>query len=409
MDGSERWDETWHRLLGWTDGQGPSERLAAQLLAAEGYQDIDPSHPLGGKDGGRDATCTKDGRDWIMAVYFPRGQQSLSEIKKKLTDDLASAAEHAPYGVAFVTNQELRLSERRDLEQLGGQIRVKLFHLERITTILDQPAMASVRWQFLKIGSSQPAIEVELEIVGEALCFTNGEAVREHYLEETAKKAREQAEQKSPPAATALLRNLPQFSGTPKPRTADEVERRISRWEKEVRQGWAQCEGHLAAAVGPALHLRLTNNSKAMLNAVQIIITMHGVRGFDWLGTEHLDWSKVLPPVFPRQRDPYFGGMDSTFLQTVRWKGDPIGWENKGDAVIVTIDLEYLRPHPTWESPQPDVVLVLADNNLTEVTAEWTLTTQGHGEVYRGEPVSIPVRALSMADAVRSVTSKEDD
>ena len=29
---SSRWDETWCRLRDWTNGQGPSERLAAQFL-----------------------------------------------------------------------------------------------------------------------------------------------------------------------------------------------------------------------------------------------------------------------------------------------------------------------------------------------------------------------------------------
>ena len=49
-----RQDETWHRLREWTSGQTPSERLAAQLLVASDYKDVDPSHPLGGPDGGRD-------------------------------------------------------------------------------------------------------------------------------------------------------------------------------------------------------------------------------------------------------------------------------------------------------------------------------------------------------------------
>jgi len=31
-----RWDETWHRLLEWTNGQAQSERLAAQILISEG-------------------------------------------------------------------------------------------------------------------------------------------------------------------------------------------------------------------------------------------------------------------------------------------------------------------------------------------------------------------------------------
>lgn len=79
-----RWDETWHRLREWTNGQAPSERLAAQILLHEGYKSLDPSHPLGGKDGGKDAICQKGNQKWLMAVYFPRGQQDFNEIKKKL-------------------------------------------------------------------------------------------------------------------------------------------------------------------------------------------------------------------------------------------------------------------------------------------------------------------------------------
>ena len=52
-----RWDETWHRLRDWTNGQAPSERLAAQILLSVGYTGLDPSHPLGGKDGMKDAVA----------------------------------------------------------------------------------------------------------------------------------------------------------------------------------------------------------------------------------------------------------------------------------------------------------------------------------------------------------------
>ena len=44
--------ETFYRLLEWDKGQAASERLAALILEQEGFRDIDPSHPLGGKDGG---------------------------------------------------------------------------------------------------------------------------------------------------------------------------------------------------------------------------------------------------------------------------------------------------------------------------------------------------------------------
>lgn len=46
--------ETFYRLLEWDKGQAASERLAALILEQEGVRDIDPSHPLGEKDGGKD-------------------------------------------------------------------------------------------------------------------------------------------------------------------------------------------------------------------------------------------------------------------------------------------------------------------------------------------------------------------
>ena len=47
-------DETWQRLLSWSKGQKSSERLSGLLLQADNYKSIDPSHPLGGKDGLKD-------------------------------------------------------------------------------------------------------------------------------------------------------------------------------------------------------------------------------------------------------------------------------------------------------------------------------------------------------------------
>lgn len=152
---SSRWDETWHRLREWTNGQAPSERLAAQLIIEAGYSNIDPSHPLGGKDGGKDAICTYKGERWVMAVYFPRGQKDFSEIRQKFEFDCVGATKNNASGIVFVSNQELRLSEREELRKASGKLKFDLFHLEKITTILDSPAMASVRHQFLGISSDQ--------------------------------------------------------------------------------------------------------------------------------------------------------------------------------------------------------------------------------------------------------------
>jgi hypothetical protein len=152
-----RYDETWHRLREWTKGQTPSERLAAQILIHEGFSDLDPSHPLGGKDGGKDAIARKEGLRFAMAVYFPRGQQTFNAIKAKFEDDLAGARGTSADGIAFITNQELTLGQREDIKTLAMPTAVELFHLERVTTILDTPDMATIRQQFLDIEAESPS------------------------------------------------------------------------------------------------------------------------------------------------------------------------------------------------------------------------------------------------------------
>jgi hypothetical protein len=149
-------DDTWRRLLEWTGGQKGSERLAAHILRADGFEDIDPSHPLGGPDGTKDALARKAGKKWTVAVYFPRGQQTYKDIKKKFKSDLRGIGKDGTNAMAFITNQELTLSERERLRgiPLGG-ITVEIYHLERIAQMLDSPELYGVRLEFLDIQMSK--------------------------------------------------------------------------------------------------------------------------------------------------------------------------------------------------------------------------------------------------------------
>lgn len=147
--------ETWHRLLEWDKGQAPSERLAAILLSNEGFKNMDPSHPLGGRDGLKDMVLSYNGGRWIGAVYFPRGQQNFSDIKDKLSHDLDGVKTNGAAGIVFVTNQELRLSERKILIELNPSIDVQIYHLERIASLLNTPAYYGVRMEFLEIEMSK--------------------------------------------------------------------------------------------------------------------------------------------------------------------------------------------------------------------------------------------------------------
>lgn len=147
--------ETFNRLLNWDRGQAPSERLAAIILSKEGFKGVDPSHPLGGKDGLKDMLLSFNGKRWIGAVYFPRGQQSFTEIKTKFTHDLSGIDANNAEGLAFVTNQEIRLSERKILTEISPEIDVQIYHLERIASLLNTPSCYGIRMEFLDIEMSK--------------------------------------------------------------------------------------------------------------------------------------------------------------------------------------------------------------------------------------------------------------
>ena len=145
--------ETWHRLLEWDKGQAPAERLAAVVLLSDGdgFRNVDPSHPLGGRDGLKDLILANNGTKWIGAVYFPRGQQGFSDIKSKFEHDLEGVKHNNANGIVFVTNQELRLLERKELTEIDDDIDVQIYHLERLATLLNSPENYGIRMEFLEI------------------------------------------------------------------------------------------------------------------------------------------------------------------------------------------------------------------------------------------------------------------
>lgn len=135
--------------------QTPAERLAGHILRLDGFNSLDPSHPLGGKDGLKDLVAVRDGQKWIAAAYFPREQQPFNSIKSKFINDSAGIAVNGAQGSAFITNQELRISERTKLLNLLDEIPVEIYHLERIAQILDSPPAYGVRLEFLDIPMSK--------------------------------------------------------------------------------------------------------------------------------------------------------------------------------------------------------------------------------------------------------------
>jgi hypothetical protein len=142
--------ETWHRLLEWDRGSPNAERLAAAILPFYGFEKIDPQAPLGGRDGRKDIICFKKDKKFVAAAYFPRGQKNLIDILDKFNSDMEGVTINKAEGFIFITNQELRLSERETLKSLCKD-EFELLHLEKLTTLLNQPKCFALRLEFLDI------------------------------------------------------------------------------------------------------------------------------------------------------------------------------------------------------------------------------------------------------------------
>ena len=143
-------------LRDWRYGQTQAERLVAALLHLEGFEAVDPQHPLGGQDGLKDVLCRKDKLLWVAAAYFPATRPTLNSIKKKFKDDFVGVTSNVAHGFVFFVNQTLTVGEREQLRSLAGETPAEVYHLERIRSLLDAPKGCGVRLEYLRIPMTEP-------------------------------------------------------------------------------------------------------------------------------------------------------------------------------------------------------------------------------------------------------------
>lgn len=142
-------------LRDWRYGQTQAERLVAALLHLEGYDEVDPQHPLGGPDGLKDVLCRKDGVSWVAAAYFPPTLATVRDIKVKFMHDFAGVASNNAQALAFFVNQPLTIGERQEILSQAGHTRTELYHLERIRSLLDAPKGCGIRLEYLRIPMTE--------------------------------------------------------------------------------------------------------------------------------------------------------------------------------------------------------------------------------------------------------------
>ncbi|WP_431839983.1 hypothetical protein [Gordonia hongkongensis] len=385
-----RIDETQHRLLAWTNGQH-SERLAAQVLLEEGYVDLDPSHPYGGPDGGRDGICSRDGRRWVMAVYFPRGQVTYNDTEKKLLSDIESAAKHSPYGVVFVTNQELKLADRQKLRDVDDSVEIEIFHMERVAQILDKPSMHAVRKRYLDIDADKIPLSVTFIVNGAAHALTDPDTlldklceIEENGIRERAAKSRVNRLRSAFPMPA-----LPGAPADPGPITPEQEERLVEAMRATAQAKRTRGLDYLAARAFAGVQFAVANTEPVFLTRVRVTATFH-----DAYGLEPMDAGPNLPD---KVRDPDYVAPSAGLFSAptldiggLRFDNNPVHFENFGDDLQVTIDLDTLRPPPDrgFVGKSSDVIVV-ARNPDDPVKVSWFVTAESYGTPQQGDPFEL--------------------
>lgn len=147
-------NNTFQILINWDKGRVFSERMAAKILAIEGYENVDPQSPIGGPDGKKDIICTKYGKKFVVGCYFPSSQKSFKDIESKFGDDIEGVKNHQADGFIFLTNQKITPTERINLTS-GHNFETTIYHGERVCGILDSPKGYGVRLEYLGVELSR--------------------------------------------------------------------------------------------------------------------------------------------------------------------------------------------------------------------------------------------------------------
>lgn len=187
----------------------------------------------------------------------------------------------------------------------------------------------------------------------------------------------------------------------------------LDEWADSVRESWADSVQYLAGWAYTPVRLSIEQLSDQFLKAVRIDLRFPGVRGAKPKVGHEFDLRKFalqkprLPGSAPRVSTPTSNfltpGYDLSDLKPV---GYPVEWENVGDEVVVTVELEHLRPRTVWKSEPVDVVLLIpgiVDRDSLEVV--WTATAEGVNGRAEGT-FSIPVRREQVFTSLARLTNR---
>ena len=140
------------------------------------------------------------------------------------------------------------------------------------------------------------------------------------------------------------------------------------------------------------------------------MLIFHGAKGVAYEDITLFEYDKFEDPSWEPPYNPLMGPAVAPTLRFAHAKDYPVAWRHNDDGDLeVTITLPELRPYPERRSDDDDIVLVLRDVNLDEVKVTYKATAHGYGDVFEGEPITVPIEKVNMFESFQAAfeASKE--
>jgi hypothetical protein len=214
-------------------------------------------------------------------------------------------------------------------------------------------------------------------------------------------------------SATEFLPRIPGIPGAgeppkpPEPMSEEQIEAEVAQYRAALESRWSSCRDYLAGISWPGLRFRIRNEAKSSLTDVEVILTFHGARGVDFEELEEFELLKVEDPSRVPLRYPLYYTAVAPPLHVARPSDYPIEWRHNDDGdLVVMVTLPRLRPVPEWRSDEygEEIVLVVDPGvGGDEIIVTYTATADGYGDVFEGDPITVPVERVPMLDVLRDV------
>lgn len=239
------------------------------------------------------------------------------------------------------------------------------------------------------VEPSRPPVELQIAVEGAAIGVTGAGKMMENWI--TLETDRETAafEERAATPASVVDYSLQKALGRTQPDPIKKVEfdARREEWERRVRDGWPEGMDYLAGFAANALSFSILNDADSSVKNLRVDLTFVGAEGTEVLSESDFDIAKVFPSLFPSEKpyDPFAAARSS-----LRSINNPVTWENQAGNLVVTIEQDFVRSRTPWKGGEGEVVLVLRDPLLSEVTVRWRATAESFEGDIDGE-LTVPV------------------